>query len=172
MQFRVGPWLSNPRWSLPLRIQVSSFKADLKRFVAEARLRGATPVLITPMHRKTLGNNGVVTNSLGDYPEATRQAAAEENVPLIGLHKMSKTLYEALGPENINHAFVDGSHHTSYGSYLLAKCVVEGIRANQLRLAQFIVPDTPVFDLAKPDRYETFAVQPSPQAAPMPPDGN
>ncbi|MCS7338556.1 MAG: rhamnogalacturonan acetylesterase [Verrucomicrobiae bacterium] len=150
----------------------TSFKADLKRFIAEARMRGAVPVLITPMHRKTFDTNGVVTNSFGEYPEAVRQTAVEENVPLIDLHKMSKTLYEALGPEKVNQAFVDGSHHTSYGSYLLAKCVIEGIRSSRLPLAEFIAEDVPRFNPAVPDRFETFLVQPSPGSISLPPDGS
>lgn len=150
----------------------TTFKADLKQFVAAARLRGAKPVLITPMHRKTFDANGIITNSFGDYPDAVRQTAAEQNVPLIDLNKMSKAMYEALGPVNINRAFVDGSHHTSYGSYLLAKCVVEGIKSNRLELVRFILDDLPQFDPAQPDPFETFAVQPSPSESTTAPDGS
>ncbi len=76
-----------------------SYKEYLKRFINEARARGATPVLVTSMHRRTFGEDGKIQNSLGDYPEAMRQTAREENVALIDLSAMSKTLYEALGPE-------------------------------------------------------------------------
>ena len=53
----------------------TTYKADLKHFVAEAREHGATPVLITSMNRLTFDAAGKITNSLGDYPEAVRQAA-------------------------------------------------------------------------------------------------
>jgi lysophospholipase L1-like esterase len=68
----------------------TSYKTDLKRFVADARQHGATPVLVTPMHRLTFDAAGKITNSLGDYPEAVRQTAKEENVALIDLNAMSK----------------------------------------------------------------------------------
>jgi len=55
----------------------TTYKADLKRFIAEARAHGATPVLITPMNRLTFDDSGHITNSLGDYPAAVRQTAAE-----------------------------------------------------------------------------------------------
>src|SRR5450755_2797836 len=42
----------------------TTYKADLKRFVAEARQHGATPVLVTPMNRRTFDGAGKIDNSL------------------------------------------------------------------------------------------------------------
>ena len=46
----------------------TTYKASLKRFIEEARKRGGIPVLITPMHRRTLMRRGEITNSHGDFP--------------------------------------------------------------------------------------------------------
>jgi lysophospholipase L1-like esterase len=129
----------------------STYKAYLKVFIAEARRRAATPVLVTPVHRRAFDQSGKVTNTLGDYPEAMRQTAREENVALIDLNAMSAILYEALGPEGAGQAFQDGTHHTAYGAYELAKCVVEGIKAAKLGLAARLADDAVAFDPAKPD---------------------
>src|SRR5262249_7431514 len=48
----------------------TTYKADLKRFVAAARERKAIPVLLTPTHRRTFDHDGKIKNSHGDYPEA------------------------------------------------------------------------------------------------------
>jgi lysophospholipase L1-like esterase len=142
----------------------TTYKADLKRFVAAARERGATPVLITPVQRRTFDASGRITNSHGDYPEAVRQAAREAKVALIDLHAMSTLLYEALGPEKSKLAFKegDGTHHNNYGSYELAKCVVEGIKQAKLGIGRFLVKDVPAFDPSKPDPLESFNLPPSP----------
>ena len=58
----------------------TTYKASLKQLIAAARQHGVTPVLVTPMNRLTFDAEGKVTNSLGDYPEAVRQAGAEEKV--------------------------------------------------------------------------------------------
>ena len=118
----------------------TTFKRDLKRFVTDARRAGGVPVLITPVQRRTFDDEGKVTNSHGDYPEAVRQLAKEERVPLIDLHAMSTTLYEALGPERSKLAFKEGdnTHHNDYGSYQLARCIVDGIKANKLSIAKLI----------------------------------
>jgi lysophospholipase L1-like esterase len=154
----------------------TTYKAYLKAFVAEARLRGATPVLVTSMNRRTFDSNGKITNSLGDYPEAVRQTAREESVAVIDLNAMSKTLYEALGVDKAPLAFAgngrDATHHNSYGSYELARCVVEGIKANKLGIARFLVTDVPAFDPSHPDPVETFKVPASPPRKREQPGGN
>ena len=149
----------------------TTYKTDLKHFVAVARDHGATPVVITSMNRLTFDAAGKVTNSLGDYPEAVRQVAREDHVALIDLNAMSKLFYEALGPRDAHLAFAgsDTTHHSDYGSYELAKCIVEGIRGAKLPLANYLV-DTPAFDPAHPDPPGQFTVplDPAPPAAPRP----
>jgi lysophospholipase L1-like esterase len=143
----------------------TSYKADLEKLVTDTRAHGGTPVLVTSMNRKSFDPAGQVVNTLRDYPDAVRAVAKEMNVPLIDLNAVSKTLYEAIGKPNIDKAFVDGTHHNAYGSYELARCVIEGIRQNKLDLARFIVDDLPPFDPAHPDPIDTFKVPASPQSS-------
>jgi lysophospholipase L1-like esterase len=142
----------------------TTYKADLKKFVDGARQRGGIPVLITPVQRRSFDKDGKITNSHGDYPEAMRQVAKEYSVPLIDLTAMSKPLYEAWGVEPSMRAFApnDNTHHNNYGSYELAKCIVEGIRSTKLDLVKYLVTDVPRFDPKHPDPIEGFSVPPSP----------
>jgi lysophospholipase L1-like esterase len=150
----------------------TTYAKSLEHDIAQARGKGAIPVLLTPMHRRTFDADGKITNSLGDYPEAVRRTAREQNVPLIDLNAMSKPFYEALGPEGSKKAFVDNTHHNNYGSYELARCVVEGIKRNGLDLAKHLVDDLPPFDPVHPDPIERFGVPASPQRSAAPPEGN
>lgn len=143
------------------------YKADLKKLVTDVRAKGATPVLVTSMERKA----GVERETLKDYPAKVREVAAENDVPLIDLHAMSKVLYRALGGD-LDRAFQDGTHHNSYGSYELAKCVVEGIKQNELNLVRFIVDDYQGFDPSRPDPVDRFEVPASPMGTTLKPDGN
>jgi lysophospholipase L1-like esterase len=133
----------------------TTYKDYLRVFIDEARLRGATPVLVTSMQRRQFDAGGRIRNSHGDYPEAVREVAREESVALIDLERMSIAFYEALGPELAPLAFAgdgrDMTHHNNYGAYELAKCVVEGIREAGLPLAESIVDDFAGFDPAFPD---------------------
>lgn len=150
----------------------TTYKTDLKRFVAATKQHGGTPVLVTSVNRKKFDEAGKVVNTLGDYPEAVRQVAKEENVPLIDLQDMSKQLYEAIGAEKIDQLFVDGTHHNNFGSYELAKCIVRGIKQSQLDLAKFLVVDAPEFDPNHPDPIEDFHIPASPKRDPAKPLGN
>jgi lysophospholipase L1-like esterase len=156
----------------------TTYKADLERLVADARAHGTTPVLVTPVSRRTFGDDGKVANSLGDYPEAVRRVAKEQGVALIDLNAMTRVLYEALGPDKAKTLFpaingkVEATHHDNYGSYEVAKCVVEGIRACRLAVADCLLGDTPAFDPSRPDPLSSFAVPASPKATNEVPYGN
>jgi lysophospholipase L1-like esterase len=153
-------------------VTAEAYKADLKRFVTDARKKGATVVLVTPVNRRTFQGT-TVTNSLKDFPDAVRALAKEEGCPLVDLHAMSKTLYETLGPEKSGVLFKpgDGTHHNNYGAYELAKCVVEGIRTNVPTLAKHFAEDVKPFDPTKPDPHDAFRLPASPKTATTPPDG-
>jgi hypothetical protein len=92
---------------------------------------------------------------------------------------MTKTMYEALGPENSKKAFViypansfpgepnalnDNTHFNSYGAYQLAKCIIEGIKANNLGIKKYLIKRLPSYDPSKPDPFETFSLPLSPHS--------
>jgi lysophospholipase L1-like esterase len=143
------------------------YKANLKKIIVHTRELGGTPVLVTSMERKGGGER----DTLAGYPQTVRDVAKEENCALIDLHAMSRAFYRALR-ENVDRAFQDGTHHNNYGSYELAKCVVNGIRDNKLPLAKSIVDDFGNFYPAKPDDVNTFEMPASPNASKEKPLGN
>lgn len=95
-------------------------------------------------------------------------------MPLIDLNLMSKALYEALGPEKSWLLFKssDGTHHSNFGSYQLAKCIIEGIKAYDLGLATNLVRVLPQFDPSRPDPFESFKIPASPQTTELKPPVN
>lgn len=127
----------------------TTFKKDLTYFITEVRKKGGIPVLVTSMQRRSFDSTGKIKETLGDYPEAMRQTAAEQKTPLIDLNAMSKVMYEAWGPQESIKAFVhfpantfpgqknelkDDTHFTPYGAYEIAKLIIKGIREINLAL--------------------------------------
>jgi lysophospholipase L1-like esterase len=127
----------------------TTYKAYLKVYIAEAKLRGATPILVTPMDRANR-TTGAPTHGHGGYPDAMREVAKEEHVPLIDLYKMSILLYDSAGGDAPK-ILADGTHSTAYGGYEFAKCIVMGIKQNNLDLADYVVADFKDFNPAHPD---------------------
>jgi lysophospholipase L1-like esterase len=154
----------------------TTYQAYLRVYIAEARLRGAIPVLVTPMQRRVWGPDGKIRNTHGDYPEAMREVAREEHVALIDLEPMSRAFYEALGRTEAPLAFGsrgrDLTHQSAYGAYELAKCVAEGIQRSGLPLAADLVPGFKGFDPAHPDAPAAFDVPATPLTTRQRPRGS
>ena len=163
-----------------------SFMTSLKTFIDEARLRGAHPVLVTPTQRRSFGSDGRIRDTHEDYPETMRWLAEKENVPLIDLNEMTRTLYEAMGVELSKRAFVhypagsypgqtqdfaDNTHFNPYGAYEIARCIVEGLKKQVPALARYLKL-FPAFDPAHPDNPDEFQWDDSPFTEVEKPDGN
>jgi lysophospholipase L1-like esterase len=136
----------------------TTYKAYLKVYIAEARLRGATPVLVTAMDRGARGT-GLPTHGHGGYPQAMKEVAEEEHVAFIDLYSMSDTFYESAGADAPK-ILADGTHSTAYGGYEFAKCIVTGIKGNKLDLANYIVDGFKDFDPAHPDTADSLNLAP------------
>ena len=136
----------------------TTYKAYLKVYIAEARLRGATPVLVTAMDRGDR-TTGAPMHGHGAYPEALREVAREEHVALIDLYPQSQTFYQSAGPDAPK-ILADGTHSTAYGGYEFAKIIVTSMKQNHLDLARFITDDFKDFDPAHPDALSTLNLAP------------
>lgn len=155
----------------------TTYAASLRDYVNAIVAKGGNPVLVTPMYRRRF-KDGVLVETLGDYPEAVRRVAAEKKVPCIDLHEMSGRFFTALGADKSVAAVVhfpagaygsakavnDDTHFSSYGAYELARCMVEGIRQNVPALASRLAPDAGKFDPDHPDAPADFKVPATPSA--------
>ncbi len=151
----------------------TSFSDLLKEFIAAVQLKGGIPVLVSPMHRRFFDDEGKVMHTHGDYPDAVRKVAKDENIALIDLNQMSKIVYEAWGPEESKNAFVhypagtfpnqdkaleDNTHFNNYGAWIMALCIMKGIREAVPELAEYFVDDAPLIDLNNPFAYSQLAL--------------
>ncbi len=161
------------------------YSTRLAAFIDAVRAKGAHPVVVTPVERRRF-RDGKPYGTLQDYAAASKRVAAEKEVPVIDLNAMSLKFYEVLGEEGSKHAFVhypantfpnqpqalkDDTHHSPYGGFELAKCVVQGIKDNVPELAERLRPDIPDFDPAKPDDFAAFRLPASGRKSAQKPDG-
>ena len=101
-----------------------SFRDNLRFFIAEARKRGAHPVLITPIARRHFDEDGIfIPGSHGPYPEAVRQVGAQEQVPVADLTALTEAFLAELGDEASKPLFVwpkDNTHLKVDGAVRMA----------------------------------------------------
>jgi lysophospholipase L1-like esterase len=165
----------------------SGYRKRLKEWIQKAKQLGAIPVLVTSMNRRVFDENNKIVNTLDDFPDAMREIAKEENVYLIDLNALSKTLFEAMGPElskkvfvyyppnsypNQPNALADDTHFNPYGAYELAKCVVKSIVDQNLPLKKYISKNEKNFSPNKPADVEKFYWPESVFMESLKPDGN
>ena len=75
------------------------FRKNLSFFIDEFIKAGTLPLLLTPVARRMFNDDGTAKNSHGDYPQAIIEVAAEKNVPLVDMTKLTMDFLEQNGPE-------------------------------------------------------------------------
>lgn len=131
----------------------TTFRENLRRFVAEARARHATPILATPVCRRKFDVDGQRIDTHGAYPEAVRAVAAEEKVGLLELERLTARWLESEGPECSKNYFMwiepeshpkipagrkDDTHFVEAGATKVAALAVDEMRRLNLPLARWL----------------------------------
>lgn len=141
---------------------VRSYGWYLRKFIADTRARGATPVVVSLIPRKAWDEQGKIKRNKGDYAGWAEEVARSERVGFIDLNRMAADRYDALGHDAVMNLFPltspDEHVHTNWaGAQLNAQIVAAGLRQlGDQRLLAWMKPaedERPVVD-AKSVREE------------------
>ena len=75
----------------------SEYPANLARYVADVRQAGGTPLLVTPLARRSF-KEGRLVPDLAPWAQAVREVARTQAVALIDLNASSSAAVQAMGP--------------------------------------------------------------------------
>jgi DNA sulfur modification protein DndE len=129
------------------------FKANMRRFVLEARSKGATPILCTPVVRRRFDDKGVFYDVHGEYPGLTRSVANEAATPLVDMQKLSEEVVSSYGADSSKRLFIhlkpgelacapegktDDTHFTEEGARIMAKLFASNAKLQKLAIAKFL----------------------------------
>lgn len=94
----------------------ADFSKNLLKFVSETRVKGAFPVLITPVARRSFDDSGTIKETHEVYAALVREVAKSAGVPLIDLDLKSKELLQQYGPERSKLLFnhLEPGEHPNY----------------------------------------------------------
>ncbi|MGA2672515.1 MAG: rhamnogalacturonan acetylesterase [Terracidiphilus sp.] len=76
----------------------TTYAANMRRYIEEARASGAHPVIVTSLSRRNY-KDGNLVQDLKAYANAAKRVAIEQGVPLIDLNAYSVKLLETMNQE-------------------------------------------------------------------------
>jgi rhamnogalacturonan acetylesterase len=107
---------------------VHSYGWYLRKFVTEAKAKGAT-VLIASMIPRNDWKDGKVVRASDNYGKWAEEVAKETGAYFIDLNNISADKYDQWGPEKVKPLFPNEHTHTSpEGARINAESVIEGIK--------------------------------------------
>ena len=113
----------------------TTYRANMARYVDEARGIGATPVLVTSLVRRLFTGDGTIRTTQTPYVDAVRALAAEKRVPLIDLHEISRDdavhagdeAWADLSPRD-DKGQIDRTHLNDKGGDVVGRMVADALR--------------------------------------------
>jgi hypothetical protein len=107
---------------------VHTFGWYLRKFIADTKANGATPIVCSLVPRKIWQDGRIVRNK-DSHAGWAEQVAKAEGVAFVDLNEIIALRYEALGEEQVNPLFGDAHTHTSpAGAETNAQCVIAGLK--------------------------------------------
>jgi rhamnogalacturonan acetylesterase len=121
--------ITNPKTNQPETVHTYGWY--MNKYVAEAKAKGATPIVLSPIPRDIWTGAKVNRSRDNDYGGWAAQVAQAEKVPFIDLNAITSDKYDAMGFDKVKSAYFPGDHtHTNpAGAQVNAASVVDGIKA-------------------------------------------
>lgn len=120
----------------------------LRKFVQDAKAKGATPIICSMIPRNQWNytvkgdstSKQIVRRADKDFGMWAKEVAASENVFFIDLNVISADKYDKLGPDVVKNYFhKDHTHTNEEGARINAASVAEGIKLlNDLKLNKYL----------------------------------
>ncbi len=100
----------------------------LRKFVREAKSKGAIPVIASMIPRNEF-RDGKVQRADKDFGKWAKEVAEQEGVGFIDLNAITADKYDVMGPDKVKEFFPgDHTHTNEAGATVNAASVAEGIR--------------------------------------------
>lgn len=153
----------------------TTFRANLQRFIAETRAKGATPILATQVAHRRWNDQGRWNETVSEYAQVNRELAASEQVPLLEMYELTTALEKSFGVEGslrlhahlkpgANEFYPEGlkddTHYSPYGATRIAALAVQEFRRLNLPFCAWLKApaEAPVVAMAAAGEDETRPV--------------
>ncbi|MCR8666793.1 rhamnogalacturonan acetylesterase [Aestuariibaculum sp. M13] len=130
------------------------YKIYIGNYISETRLKGATPIIISPVTRWIFDDEGKASECHEPYLKALKEISEEQKVSLIDLDSKSRNLLDSMGKACSRYLYMyfepgeyfrfpdgypDNTHFTEFGARKMAELVLQGIMEQNLDLTNHII---------------------------------
>lgn len=116
-------------WPNGTKETVYTYGAYIRKFVRDAKAKGAIPIVLSMIPRN-MWRNGKVLRADNDFGLWAQEVAKEEGAFFIDLNKITADKYDKMGPDEVKKLFPgDHTHTNKAGAEINAASITEGLRA-------------------------------------------
>jgi rhamnogalacturonan acetylesterase len=122
---------------------VHTFGWYMRKYITEAKAKGATPIVLSPVPRNNW-KDGKVARNAATYGGWAAEVAKSQGVFFVDLNEIIAKQYEALGQEKVSKEFFfnDQTHTSPAGARLNAESVVAGLKElKKCKLTKYLAKD-------------------------------
>ncbi len=114
---------------------IDAYQANLMKYISDARTRNVTPVLFTPVARRTAT---AADPGFAGLDQQARDLAAAQNVALVDLTNLAIAYYKTVPDISLVFATpTESTHFSETGATAIANLVAQALKASSLPLKTF-----------------------------------
>jgi lysophospholipase L1-like esterase len=103
----------------------------MRKYVADTKAKGATPIILSPVPRK-IWKDGRIVRASEDYGKWAAKVAESQGAVFVDLNEIIARHYEAIGAEKVNALFADEHTHTNAaGAVINASSIIAGLKGSR-----------------------------------------
>lgn len=133
-------------------IPSTTYKQQLKRYIEEARAKGANPMICSSIVRRHFDAKGTLLDTHGAYIPAAREVANETKTPYVDMEARTRKVVADLGSERSKSLYMftapgeypnrpkgiqDSTHLQRRGAIIVSQLFVEDAKAQKLPIAVY-----------------------------------
>jgi lysophospholipase L1-like esterase len=142
----------------------TDYRHTLTRFAADVKAKGGTPVILTPVARRSF-HEGQAQADFAEYSSVARVVARETGTPLIDLEALSRAWLSEAGPEQAKAYFLhyqpgqaaafpkgidDDTHFSELGARHVANLIAGALARLELPVSGAVRGDRPALSRETP----------------------
>ena len=117
---------------------VYSYGNYIRRMIRQAKMRGVTPIVLSPTPINRWPEEGRMETYGETYQKWSREVAQQEGVEFVDVHEICTKAFEQMGKEKAQEYLADSVHTKEKGARLYCEKTAQGLKSINSVLAKYV----------------------------------